>query len=156
MEIKLRVTRENEDGSADAIVDYDDEGQIVLIQYGVVAMLKEAIEQEKQVKKKKVNKDLMYQLEDDIEKFYSIIDDLELLYKTHGDRKTPMSEDEVGNNLLGVINKAKMVHYWALDTYCRCFELNDYASDEVKKRRLEILQGWDLDDEDPDDIDGRC
>ena len=117
MEIKLKVTRENEDGSADAIVDYDDEGLIVLIQYGTVAMLKEVIEQEKQMKKKKVDKDLMYQLENDIEKFYSIIDDLELLYKTHGDRKTPMSEDEVGNNLLGVIHKAKMVHYWALDTY---------------------------------------
>jgi len=103
--------------------------------------------------KKKVNKDLMYQLENDIEKFYSIIDDLELLYKTHGDRKTPMSEDEVASAMLGIIAKAKMVHYWALDTYCHCFELNDYASDEVKARRLEILQGWDLDDEDPD---GRC
>ena len=107
------------------------------------------------MKKKKVDKDLMYKLEDDIEKFYSVIDDLELLYKTHGDRRTPMSEDEVANNMLGIINKAKMVHYWALDTYCRCFELNDYAPADVKARRAAIL-GWDLEDEDPDDIDGRC
>ena len=48
-----------------------------------------------------------------------------------------------------------MVHYWALDTYLRCFELNDYAPADVKARRAAIL-GWDLEDEDPDDIDGRC
>jgi hypothetical protein len=155
MDIKLKITRKNEDGSADAVVDYDDEGLVVIIQYGVTAIIKEALEQEKQMKKKKVDKDLMYKLEDDIEKFYSVIDDLELLYKTHGDRRTPMSEDEVANNMLGIINKAKMVHYWALDTYCRCFELNDYAPADVKARRAAIL-GWDLEDEDPDDIDGRC
>ena len=155
MDIKLKITRKNEDGSADAVVDYDDEGLVVIIQYGVTAIIKEALEQEKQMKKKKVDKDLMYKLEDDIEKFYSVIDDLELLYKTHGDRRTPMSEDEVANNMLGIINKGKMVHYWALDTYCRCFELNDYAPADVKARRAAIL-GWDLEDEDPDDIDGRC
>jgi hypothetical protein len=155
MDIKLKITRKNEDGSADAVVDYDDEGLVVIIQYGVTAIIKEALEQEKQMKKKKVDKDLMYKLEDDIEKFYSVIDDLELLYKTHGDRRTPMSEDEVANNMLGIINKAKMVHYWASDTYCRCFELNDYAPADVKARRAAIL-GWDLEDEDPDDIDGRC
>ena len=86
MDIKLKITRKNEDGSADAVVDYDDEGLVVIIQYGVTAIIKEALEQEKQMKKKKVDKDLMYKLEDDIEKFYSVIDDLELLYKTHGDR----------------------------------------------------------------------
>jgi hypothetical protein len=155
MDIKLKITRKNEDGSADAVVDYDDEGLVVIIQYGVTAIIKEALEQEKQMKKKKVDKDLMCKLEDDIEKFYSVIDDLELLYKTHGDRRTPMSEDEVANNMLGIINKAKMVHYWALDTYLRCFELNDYAPADVKARRAAIL-GWDLEDEDPDDIDGRC
>ena len=104
MDIKLKITRKNEDGSADAVVDYDDEGLVVIIQYGVTAIIKEALEQEKQMKKKKVDKDLMYKLEDDIEKFYSVIDDLELLYKTHGDRRTPMSEDEVANNMLGIIN----------------------------------------------------
>jgi hypothetical protein len=110
--------------------------------------------------KKKVDQTMMYKLEDDIEKFYSIIDDLELLYKTHGDRKTPMSEDEVASAILGIIAKAKMVHYWAYDTYCRAFELNDYASDEVKARRRQIMQEWTFDElnemNDPDDIDGRC
>ena len=32
MKIKLKVTRENEDGSADAVVDYDEEGLQTIIQ----------------------------------------------------------------------------------------------------------------------------
>jgi len=143
MKIQLKVTRENEDGSADAVVDYDEDGLKVIVQYGVIAMLKEGM---KEMKSKKVDRDLMYKLEDSIEKFNSVIDDLELLYITHGDRKEPMTEDEVANNLLGIINKAKMVSYWAIDTYERCFELNDYASAEVKARRAAIM-GWDLEDE---------
>ena len=43
MKITLKITRENEDGSADAVVDYDDEGLQVIIQYGVIAMLKEGM-----------------------------------------------------------------------------------------------------------------
>lgn len=152
MNIKLKVTRENEDGSADAVVDYDDEGLKVLVQYGVIAMLKEAIEDEKMRKKsikdKGVKWDLQMKLEDAIEDFYSIVKDTELLYKTHGDRKLPMDENEMANALLGLITKQKMLHYWAVDAYEQRFEMNDYASDEVKARRAAIM-GWD-------DDDGRC
>jgi polynucleotide 5'-kinase involved in rRNA processing len=146
------VTRENEDGSADAVVDYDDEGLKVIVQYGVVAMLKEAIEDEemrkKSIKDKSVKWDLQMKLEDAIEDFYSIVKDTELLYKTHGDRKLPMDENEMANALLGLITKQKMLHYWAVDAYEQRFEMNDYASDEVKARRAAIM-GWD-------DDDGRC
>ena len=152
MNIKLKVTRENEDGSADAVVDYDDEGLKVIVQYGVVAMLKEAIEDEemrkKSIKDKSVKWDLQMKLEDAIEDFYSIVKDTELLYKTHGDRKLPMDENEMANALLGLITKQKMLHYWAVDAYEQRFEMNDYASDEVKARRAAIM-GWD-------DDDGRC
>lgn len=152
MNIKLKVTRENEDGSADAVVDYDDEGLKVLVQYGVIAMLKEAIEDEemrkKSIKDKSVKWDLQMKLEDAIEDFYSIVKDTELLYKTHGDRKLPMDENEMANALLGLITKQKMLHYWAVDAYEQRFEMNDYASDEVKARRAAIM-GWD-------DDDGRC
>ena len=152
MNIKLKVTRENEDGSADAVVDYDDEGLKVLVQYGVIAMLKEAIEdkemRKKSIKDKSVKWDLQMKLEDAIEDFYSIVKDTELLYKTHGDRKLPMDENEMANALLGLITKQKMLHYWAVDAYEQRFEMNDYASDEVKARRAAIM-GWD-------DDDGRC
>ena len=43
MDIKLKITRKNEDGSADAVVDYDDEGLVVIIQYGLTAIIKEAL-----------------------------------------------------------------------------------------------------------------
>ena len=146
------MTRENEDGSADAVVDYDDEGLKVIVQYGVIAMLKEVIEDEKMRKKSIKDKgakwELQMKLEDAIEDFYSIVKDTELLYKTHGDRKLPMDENEMANALLGLITKQKMLHYWAVDAYEQRFEMNDYASDEVKARRAAIM-GWD-------DDDGRC
>jgi len=41
LKITVKVTKENEDGSADAVVDYDEEGLQVIVQYGVIAMLKE-------------------------------------------------------------------------------------------------------------------
>jgi hypothetical protein len=83
---------------------------------------------------------LRVKLEDDIEAIYSIKTDLELLYKTHGDRKTPMDENEVANNLLGLICKVDMLFYWLVDSYERYFELNDYASSEVKARREKMLR----------------
>lgn len=147
MKIQLKVTRENEDGSADAVVDYDQDGLQVLIQYGVIAMLEEATEE---MGKKKVSSELQMKLEDAINAFYSVVDDVRLLYKTHGDRKHPMDEDEMANALLGLEMKSKMVAYWAEDAYAQCFQMNEYASPEVKARRAAIL-GWGDDDDD-----GRC
>jgi len=55
MEIKVEVVRENEDGSADALVRFDKEGLGFLIQEGVLAILKQYIEQcKKEAKQKKV------------------------------------------------------------------------------------------------------
>jgi len=153
LKISLKVTRENEDGSADAVVDYDEDGLNVIVQYGIVAMLKEAIEdkdmRKKAIKIKGAKWELQMKLEDAIEDFYSVIKDTELLYKTHGDRKMPIDENEMANALLGLITKQKMIHYWAVDAYEQRFEMNDYASDEVKARRAAIM-GLD------DDDDGRC
>ena len=153
MKIILKVTRENEDGSADAVVDYDDDGLQVIVQYGVVAMLKEGISVRKRDildrKKKKVLPEMQSNLEDCIQAFYTVIDDIKLLYKTHGDRKSPMDENEMSNALLGLLTKSEMVAYWAENAYEKAFQLNDYASEEVKARRATIM-GWG------DDDDGRC
>ena len=151
MKITVKVTRENEDGSADAQVDFDEEGLQVIVQYGVIAMLKEGMDNmgKKAIKTKGAKWELQMKLEDAIEDFYSIVKDTELLYKTHGDRKLPMDENEMANALLGLITKQKMLHYWAVDAYEQRFEMNDYASGEVKARRAAIM-GWG------DDDDGRC
>lgn len=154
MKIILKVTRENEDGSADAVVDYDDDGLQVIVQYGVVAMLKEGINVRKRDildrKKKKVLPEMQSNLEDCIQAFYTVIDDIKLLYKTHGDRKSPMDENEMSNALLGLLTKSEMVAYWAENAFEKAFQLNDYASEESKARRAAIM-GWNEKDDD-----GRC
>ena len=43
MEISVKITKENKDGSADAIVRFDKQGLETLVQWGLISMLKEAI-----------------------------------------------------------------------------------------------------------------
>lgn len=147
MKIQIKVTRENEDGSADAVVDYDQDGLQLIIQYGVIAMLEEGMENMGKKEKLAVSKrSKQIVLEEAINSFYTVVEDIKLLYKTHGDRKLPMTEDEVATALLGLESKTKMIAYWAENAYEQYFELNDYASEEVKARRAAIM-GWE-DDED--------
>jgi hypothetical protein len=150
LKINLKITRKNEDGSADAVVDYDDDGLKVIVQYGMIAILKERIEKmrKKTIKNKVAKRELQIKLEDSINAFYTVVEDIKLLYKTHGDRKLPMDENEMANALLGLETKAEMVAYWAENAYEQAFQLNDYASEEVKALRGRF--GLNEDD------DGRC
>ena len=43
MDIKVRIIKENKDGSADAEVNFDKDGLETLVQWGLVAMLTKAI-----------------------------------------------------------------------------------------------------------------
>lgn len=43
MGISVKITKENKDGSADAVVRFDKEGLETLVQWGLISMLKEAI-----------------------------------------------------------------------------------------------------------------
>jgi hypothetical protein len=43
MDISVKITKENKDGSADAIVRFDKQGLETLVQWGLISMLKEAI-----------------------------------------------------------------------------------------------------------------
>jgi hypothetical protein len=45
MDIRVEIVKENEDGSADALVHFDKDGLAVLVQYGIIAMLKEAVDE---------------------------------------------------------------------------------------------------------------
>lgn len=44
MEIKIEVTKENDDGSANAMVHFDKEGLELLVQEGMLSILKQYIE----------------------------------------------------------------------------------------------------------------
>ena len=43
VDIKVEIVKENEDGSADALVHFDKEGLGILVQYGIISMLAKAI-----------------------------------------------------------------------------------------------------------------
>ena len=50
MNIQIEVVKENEDGSADAMVHFDKEGLAVLVEAGVLSILKQYIDQKKEIK----------------------------------------------------------------------------------------------------------
>ena len=47
MEIKVKIIKENKDGSANAQVDFDKEGLETLVQWGLVSLLTKAIDEYK-------------------------------------------------------------------------------------------------------------
>ena len=47
MEIKLKIINENEDGSANAMVDFDKEGMEFLVQEGLLSVIEQYIKQNK-------------------------------------------------------------------------------------------------------------
>jgi hypothetical protein len=50
MEIIVKVIKENKDGSANALVDFDKEGLEFLVQEGLLALINKAIAQDKNAK----------------------------------------------------------------------------------------------------------
>ena len=56
MKLEIEVIEENEDGSADATINFDKEALALLVQWGLVAMLKEAVNNDFYNPKKKVKK----------------------------------------------------------------------------------------------------
>ena len=47
MQIKIEIVKENQDGSADAIIHFDAEGLGVLVEAGIISVLRQYIDQEK-------------------------------------------------------------------------------------------------------------
>jgi hypothetical protein len=56
MKIQIKIVKENEDGSADALVHFDAEGLAVLVESGILSILRQYIEQEKNANKRKKRK----------------------------------------------------------------------------------------------------
>jgi hypothetical protein len=53
MNIQIEIVKEHKDGLADALVHFDKAGLEILVQYGILAMLKQAIDEYKLPEKKK-------------------------------------------------------------------------------------------------------
>lgn len=50
MDIKVKVVKENKDGSANAMVDFDKEGLEFLVQEGLLSLINQAIAHDKNAK----------------------------------------------------------------------------------------------------------
>jgi hypothetical protein len=68
-------------------------------------------------------------------------EDIDLLYKHHGDAPRPMTEDEVATALLGIKSLHDMRMEKLMDTYCRKMELDEYCTDPEKLARREAAIG---------------
>jgi hypothetical protein len=53
MDIQIEIIKENKDGSADALVHFDAEGLGMLVEAGIISILRQYIEQEKNANKRK-------------------------------------------------------------------------------------------------------
>ena len=53
MQIQIEIVKEHKDGGADALVHFDKEGLEILVEAGIVSILRQYIEQEKNANKRK-------------------------------------------------------------------------------------------------------
>jgi hypothetical protein len=56
MQIQIEIIKENKDGSADALVHFDAKGLGILVEAGIISILRQYIEQEKNANKGKKRK----------------------------------------------------------------------------------------------------
>jgi hypothetical protein len=82
-----------------------------------------------------------FDLEDAIYKVWQTADDIETLYKYHGDAEQPMTEDEVANALIGLKQMHEMRCWQLMDMSARVFELNQYCTDPEKLAARAALFG---------------
>lgn len=82
-----------------------------------------------------------WDLEQAIYQAWQTSDDLEMLYKHHGDAPKSMTEDEVANALIGIKYLHDLRCEALMDMMCRVFELNEYCTDPEKlARRDEVFE----------------
>ena len=55
MNIQVEIVKEHEDGSADALVHFDAEGLGILVEAGIISILRQYIDQEKKEKQRQID-----------------------------------------------------------------------------------------------------
>ena len=80
-------------------------------------------------------------MEDDIQKIWTVKDDIDLLIWRYVDHPKHMTEDEVWNHLSGISSRLDLLCEKLWDTYCKKFELDAYATPEKLAYRAEWLKG---------------
>jgi hypothetical protein len=80
-----------------------------------------------------------HQIEDGITAVWGVKDIVDTLTWRYLDHPRQMTEDEMYNHLHAISVLIDMHCEKLMDTYCKVYQLNEYASDEVKAKRAEIL-----------------
>jgi len=78
-------------------------------------------------------------IEDGISAVWGVKDVVDTLMWRYIDHPKVMTEDEVWNHLSAISCLLDLHCERLMDTYCQVYELNQYASDEVKAKRAEVL-----------------
>jgi hypothetical protein len=79
-------------------------------------------------------------IEDGINAVWGVTDMIKTLIWRYCDHPKPMTEDEVYNHLYSIECLLDLHCEKLMDTYCQVYELNEYASDEVKAYRDSIFK----------------
>jgi alkylhydroperoxidase/carboxymuconolactone decarboxylase family protein YurZ len=86
----------------------------------------------------------MIDLEQAIMVAWQTSEDLNLFYRTHGDRPDPMTEDEVSNMIYGIKQMHDMRMEQLFDIYKQTYKLDEYTTDpEVLAKRDKLLAAID-------------
>lgn len=81
-------------------------------------------------------------IEDAISRFWNIKDYVNLLTKRYIDRPEKMTEDEMWNHLAAIEAMVEMYTDAAQDTYCKVFELDEYATPEKLANRAKLFEAF--------------
>ena len=82
-----------------------------------------------------------HEIEDGITAVWGVKDIVDTLMWRYLDHPRHMTEDQMHNHLHAISVLIDMHCEKLMDTYCKVYQLNEYASDEVKERRAQILKG---------------
>ena len=80
-----------------------------------------------------------HEIEDGISAVWGVKDIVDTLIWRCMDHPSPMTEDQMYNHLHAISVLIDMNCEKLMDTYCKVFQLNEYASDEAKAKRAEAL-----------------
>ena len=79
------------------------------------------------------------EIEDGISAVWGIKDIVDTLIWRCMDHPRVMTEDEMHNHLFAISTLIELHCEKLMDTYCKVYNLNEYASDEIKAKRAQIL-----------------
>jgi hypothetical protein len=81
------------------------------------------------------------EIEDGIYAVWGLTDMIKTFLWRYCDHPKPMTEDEVYNHIYSIECLLDLHCEKLMDTYCKVYELNEYASEEAKAYREKLFNG---------------